>query len=114
MKDDQFQSLDSLDALNRCIEEMPAVLVWFSGPDCRVCSALKPKVAALIERHYPKLHTVQIDCAQSPEAAAQHQVFSVPTLLVFFDRKQFISKTRNFSLAELKSELERPYHLFFG
>ena len=67
----------------------------------------------LIQEHFPKIQCYQIDCAANPEAAAQHQVFTVPTLLVFFDGQPFMRKSRNFSLGELGAELTRPYNLFF-
>ncbi|MES9845117.1 MAG: thioredoxin family protein [Candidatus Sedimenticola sp. PURPLELP] len=108
-----FTPLDSLQALEQCIAGEPAALIWFTGPDCRVCQDLKPRVGEVIERRFPKIKCFQIDCASAPDAAAQHQVFTVPTLLVFFDRQPFMRKSRNFSLAELGGELERPYSLFF-
>lgn len=114
MTNQTFQLLDNLDELNRCIQTHPAVLIWFTGPNCRVCSDLKPKVGEMITQQFPKLVTYQVDCAQAPEAAAQHQVFSVPTLQIFFEGQSFITKSRNFSMAELEDDLNRPYQLFFG
>ncbi|PLY13036.1 MAG: thioredoxin [Sedimenticola sp.] len=114
MTDYHFTPLDSLDALNQCIREHPAVLIWFTGPDCRVCQDLKPKIGQLMAEHYPQLALAQIDCAATPDAAAQQQVFSVPTLLIFLDGQEFIRKSRSFSPAQLASELERPYGLYFG
>ncbi|MES9955948.1 MAG: thioredoxin family protein [Sedimenticola sp.] len=109
-----FKPLDSLQALDECIAGEPAALIWFTGPDCRVCQDLKPKVGELIGEEFPKIGCYQLDCAAVPDAAAQHQVFTVPTLLIFLDGQPFMRKVRNFSLAELRSELARPYSLFFG
>ena len=108
-----FKTLDSLDELNRCIGENRALLVWFTGPDCRVCKDLKPKVAELMVNSFPQITLREVDCARSRDAAAQHQVFSIPALLVFFDGSEFLRKGRNFSLVELGHLLERPYHLLF-
>ncbi|OOZ35780.1 hypothetical protein BOW51_10365 [Solemya velesiana gill symbiont] len=88
-------------------------MIWFTGPECRVCQGLKPKMGELVASRFPRLACHQIDCAKTPEAAAQHQVFTVPTLLVFFEGQPFLRKTRSFSLAELSADLERPYSLFF-
>ncbi|OQX31482.1 MAG: hypothetical protein B0D96_01495 [Candidatus Sedimenticola endophacoides] len=114
MQETLFQTIVSPDALKECIRREPAVLIWFTGPGCRLCQDLKPRVATLIGARFPRLALVEVDCARSPEAAAQSRVFSVPTLQIYFEGQHFITKGRSFSLTELSSDLERPYQLFFG
>lgn len=109
-----FAMINTLDALQQSIQKYPALLIWFSGPDCNVCHDLKPKVATLIAESFPRITLQEVDCALSRETAAQHQVFTIPTMLIFFDGAEFIRKSRNFSLKQLQMELERPYHLLFN
>ena len=113
MYEDAFPLVESLQELEHRVQRAAALAVWFSGPDCRVCQDLKPKLAALIAERFPLLETAQVDCSRSPETAASHQVFSVPTLLVFFDGRESLRKVRNLSLPQLAGELQRPYHLLF-
>jgi thioredoxin 1 len=108
-----FTPIESLDALEQCIKEESAVLIWFTGPDCNVCRDLKPRVAELLKTRFPRITARQVDCAAHPEISAQHQIFTIPTLAVFFDGQQFLRKSRVFSPGALAGELERPYNLFF-
>ena len=104
----------TLEELRETIAREAAVLVYFSTPDCRVCQALRSKVAELLARELPRLRGVYLDCAASPDAAAQYGVFSVPTLIAFFEGREWIRKGRNVGLDELRADLGRPYGLLFG
>ena len=92
----------------------PALLAYFSTPDCRVCRALRPKVADLLAREFPLMAGVYVDCAALPEAAARHGVFSVPTLIAFFEGREWVRKGRSVGLSELRGAIERPYGLLFA
>ena len=92
----------------------PLCAVYFSGPDCSVCAALKPKLFELLQHRFPKLVLAEVDCAVSPDLAAQQMVFTIPTLIVYFDGREAIRKVRSFSLGQLSGELERPYGIFTG
>jgi thioredoxin-like negative regulator of GroEL len=100
--------------LQALLAREPAVLLYFSTPDCRVCQALRPKVAGLLAAQFPRLRGVYVDCAALPAAAAGHGVFSVPTLLAFFDAREWVRRGRAVSLDELRAALARPYALRFG
>ncbi len=106
--------LRSVDELNGFLQQHPAAAVYFSGPDCGVCKVLKPKLLTLLQAQFPALALAEVDCAAAPELAAQQTVFSIPTLVVYFDGSELLRKARNFSPAQLADELERPYALFFG
>ena len=88
--------------------------VYFSGPDCHVCAALRPKLFELLRSRFPKLAVAEVDCAASQALAAQQTVFTIPTLIVYVEGKELQRKARAFSLAELASELERPYVMLFS
>jgi hypothetical protein len=49
-----------------------------------------------------------------PEVAAQNQVFAAPTILVFFEGRESIRKSRNIGIGELQREIERPYEMIFS
>ena len=109
-----FQRIADSDALEELIAQEPALALWFSGPDCGVCAGLRPKLEALFADSFPKFRLVEIACAESPELAASYLVFSVPTLIVFFDGRESLRLSRNLSLAELRGRVQRGYTLLFG
>lgn len=109
-----FKKIDNLKAFEEIVSEQPAVLAYFSTTECNVCKVLKPKVQELIHSEFPEIALVYVETNQSPELAAQHRIFAVPTLVVYFDGREFIRKSRNFGLDELRQELQRPYGLMFS
>ncbi len=109
-----FIEIKSLDEFNRMKQEEAALLAYFSTDTCNVCKVLKPKVDELIQREFPKLKTMYVKSDVLPDIAGQHQVFAAPTILVFFDGRETIRKSRNIGLDELHREIDRPYSLIFG
>ncbi len=99
--------------IERLIRQAPAVALYFTGPDCGVCQALWPKVEALLQREFPRIQRRRIELALQPELAAQRQVFSVPTLLFYFDGRETQRFGRSFSLQQVCDAIQRPYGLFF-
>lgn len=100
--------------LSTLLHEHPAVLIHFSTPDCGVCQSLKPRISALVAEAFPQLLLAEVDCIAHPALAAQQRVFTVPVLLLFVEGRESLRLVRNFSLAELREQLARPYALLFG
>ena len=96
------------------ISNNEAVLVYFSTPQCNVCKVLKPKLAELIESEFPNIKMGYINSEALPEIAAQLRIFTVPTIIVLLDGKEFLRKSRNISLSEFQKEIERPYSMYFN
>lgn len=109
-----FEQVESFEAFLKLKEEEPALLVYFSTETCNVCKVLKPKVAELIQTSFPEIKLVYIQTDKLPEVAAQNQVFAVPTLLVYFEGREYIRKSRNIGIGELEREIDRPYSMIFG
>jgi thioredoxin 1 len=109
-----YQNIENLQEFEQLVADRPAVLAWFSTPDCNVCKVLKPKVMELIMSEFPEISLVYVEINLQPEIAAQNRIFAVPTLVVYFDGKEFIRKSRNFGLDELRQELQRPYNMMFS
>ncbi len=108
-----MQRLTSAEQFDAFIDQNPAVLIYFSSPGCGICNALKPRVLAMAEEEFPELALAEVDCESSPDLAAQHCVFAVPTVTVWFERHESTRKSRAFSIGELQMEMERPYALMF-
>ncbi len=103
-----------IDDIERAIAEETGVLLYFSGRDCGVCDALKPKVESLFGESFPMLKRYYVDAHEFPETAAHYRVFSVPTLIVFLEGKEFVREGRNMSLMALKEKLDRPYGILLS
>ncbi len=108
-----YQNIEDLQEFEKLVADKQALLAWFSTTDCNVCKVLKPKVMELILSEFPEISLVYVETSQQPEIAAQNRIFAVPTLIVYFAGKEFIRKSRNFGLNELRQELQRPYNLMF-
>lgn len=95
------------------ITQNRVTLVYFSTPQCNVCKVLKPKLEQFINQNFEKIKMGYVNIEQIPSISAQNQIFTVPTIVVYFEGKEFIRKSRNLSIDEFNKELTRPYQLFF-
>jgi len=100
-----FQQIEHLKATR-------AVLILFGGPQCGVCHAIKPKLISLISQQYPAIVMAYVDCAESPDICAQHNVFSLPVVQLYIEGHLYLSRGRSFSLIELGLEIERIYRMW--
>lgn len=95
-------------------ETEAALLAYFSTENCNVCKVLKPKVAELIADEFPQMKMIYVQSDKFPEIAAQNQIFAAPTIIIYFDGRESIRKSRNIGISELQQEIERPYSMLFG
>jgi len=101
----------SLEELQNRIRTEVGVLLYFSGENCNVCHALRPKFKELFDTEFPQLKQIYLDAHDNPEISAHFQVFSVPTMMVFMDGREFAREGRSVSLYQLKEKLSRPYKM---
>jgi thioredoxin-like negative regulator of GroEL len=99
--------------MDTLIEQNKAILIYFSSTTCGVCKALKPKIKKAFEDNYPNIIQHFLDIKQSQELANSLNIFSVPSVLIFFDGKEFFRKSRNISTSSLIYDIKRPYEIFF-
>ncbi len=102
----------TLEQCKQTISDEPAILIYFSGVGCGVCTALQPKIKKAFEENYPKIKQYYFDIEEYKEIAINFNVFSMPTVLVFLDGKEFVRKSRNMSVDGIINDLQRPYNLF--
>lgn len=108
-----MNDIKSLDELNQILNDIDAVLVYFSHEQCNVCKVLKPKIAQLIEVRFPLMKIYYADTVRYPEISAQYSIFAVPTILVFFAGRESFRRSRNIGINELQELIERPYSMIF-
>ncbi len=98
---------------NEQISAHTGVLFYFVTASCSVGEALEPKVRTLLREKYPKLVFSLVDMNQALELSAAHQVFVEPTILLYFEGKEFLRKSRHIGLTELDIAINRIYKLAF-
>lgn len=103
--------MQTLDNIKNSIETNQAVLVYFSAPSCNVCHALKPKLLEAIEANFEEFVIESVDISKNEDIAPHFGVFTIPTILVFLDSKEFLRKSRNMSVDEVIREIKRPYEI---
>ena len=70
--------VDTLGAARSALAENPVTLLYFSGNDCGVCDAIRPKIEELLAAR-PRIASFEINIEASPEAAAAHAAMEVGT-----------------------------------
>ena len=101
----------NIDTLENDIKTELAIALYFSAPTCNVCHALKPKLLTAFEANFSQLQVKSIDISETPEVASHFGVFSIPTLLIFLDGKEFLRKSRHMSVDQVVKEIKRPYDM---
>ncbi|WP_321779256.1 thioredoxin family protein [Sulfurimonas sp.] len=103
--------MQTIQNIQKCINENIAVMVYFSAPTCNVCHALKPKLLEAIDANFKEFKIQSVDISLNEEIAPHFGVFSIPTVLVFLDSKEFLRKSRHMSVDEVIREIKRPYEI---
>ena len=103
--------MNTIEAIEKTIQENMAVMLYFSASTCNVCHALKPKLLDAIEKNFKEFEIISIDVSQKQDIAAHYSVFAIPTVLIFLDGREFIRKSRHMSVDEVIREIKRPYEI---
>jgi len=103
--------MQTIENIDKTINENMAVMLYFSAPTCNVCHALKPKLLEAIDENFKEFEIVSVDTSVEQEVSAHFSVFAIPTVLVFLDGREFLRKSRHMSIGEVVSEIKRPYEI---
>lgn len=95
------------------LENSTAVLLYFGAINCSVCEVLKPKIETEISKNFSKIEQIYINSSKNLEIASHFNIFSSPTILIFFQGKEFKRYGRNISLNIFNSEIKRLYEMVF-
>lgn len=107
-----MEQISSSSQFDNLLHENVFVLAYFSGKNCGVCHALKPKIEKLVGEAFPSLKLVEISVDEFPELAARFTVFTIPVILVFVDGREYIREARNISTVELLRKIEKITSLY--
>jgi len=95
------------------VKEGMATMLYFYNDHCAPCLSLRPKVIQLVEEKFPKINLAFVNAEKYPELPARYQVFSNPTLILFFDGREYRRESKYISIPQLAAEIERPYRMIF-
>jgi len=108
-----LKTITTEEEFEKVLHQNIGVLFYFSTISCSVGEALEPKVIDLLRDNFPKVPFYFIDMNASPEISAKNSVFVEPTILIFFDGKETIRKSRHISIGDLSKSITRIYKLAF-
>jgi thioredoxin-like negative regulator of GroEL len=75
----------------------------FTSPWCTTCKRISPFLPTLSQR-YPRLGFGRIDISTSPVVPSEHEVLSIPSLIVFMDGKEVSRLTGHLDEEKLEQE----------
>jgi len=107
------KEIHQLSELQSAINDEAGLIAYFYNDNCAPCKSLRPKILELIDQDFPKMNILFINSEKHAEMSAEYGIFSNPTLLVYFDRKEYVRKSKYVSIPELKSAIERLYKMMF-
>jgi thiol-disulfide isomerase/thioredoxin len=102
-----------LNEIQELIVAKQAVMLYFFNDNCAPCKVLRPKVMEMVIDNFPNIGFHLINAEQFLSTAAHFGVFSAPTILVFFEGKEYIRESKNISMNELHDKVERLYNMLF-
>lgn len=105
--------LNALSQIQDAISNDAGLIAYFYSDNCAPCISLRPKVKELLAKDYPKMKLYFINSEKFPKISAEFGIFSNPTLLVYFDRKEYLRKSKYISIPELSQGIDRLYNMMF-
>jgi thioredoxin-like negative regulator of GroEL len=107
------KEITSLNDLISLIEVEKGLIMYFYSGRCAPCISLRAKVEEMIETDFRSMKLVFVNSVHHLAVAAHFGVFANPTILVFFEGKEFRRYSKFISINELGSDIERVYQLLF-
>ncbi len=100
-----------IDPIEKLITKSGIEILYFSTDSCNVCKVLKPKIKEIVNK-YNNINFVYIDTEDYLEASANYSVFSVPTIIIIIDGKEYLRFNRNLSIENFSETIDRYFNLY--
>ncbi len=88
------------------LNDKPIMVIYFSHDECNVCKVLKPQVKDIVGG-FDTTQFLYVNTRESMEIAGQYMVFTVPTIILFFEGREAKRYSRHISLQDFHSFLQR-------
>ena len=102
--------IKSGETIQELVSNYSIVLFQFSSKSCAPCVAIRRRLEAWLSNH-EQVEARHISIDEHPELAAQNDVLSFPTVVVYIDGQVAIRESGYFSLDEIFAKLERLIEL---
>ena len=98
------------ETIQELASEHSIILFQFSSKACTPCVAIRQRLEVWLSSH-EQVESRHISIDVHPELAAQNDVLSFPTVVVYIDGQVAIRESGYFSLDEIFAKLERLIEL---
>ena len=105
--------LETMEQMDEIIHNETALILYFYNDHCAPCISLRPKVIQMVDEDFPEMKLAFINSENHPALPAKFNVFSNPTIILFFEGKEFRRESKYISIPQLTEEIARPYSLIF-
>jgi len=99
--------------LKEKVAHTSGLVLYFKNDMCAPCMALRPKVEELVQLQFPKMEFLIVDTVEQPLLSSTYNVYANPTILVFFEGREYIRKSKYIGTSELEQEMDRLYQMVF-
>lgn len=103
-----MRELTTNEEIKNLIDNNEIIIIYFNGKACQACDVIKNKVSEII-KEFPQVVMGVIDGEKYIKIAAEYNVFTLPLLIIYVDKKESFRISRNFSVLEFKEILNRYY-----
>lgn len=94
-------------------ENEKGLLLYFYSDRCAPCVSLRPKIAGMIAEDFNQMKMVFVNSENNPEIPAHYGVFANPSIIVFFEGREFRRYSKYISISEMGVDIERVYKMVF-
>lgn len=109
--EDFLHEINSVDEIEGFLKKHQFCLLYVSRPECTVCHAILPKLLIMLES-YPQIYVGHINASRVEQVAERFLVFSVPTIMIFIDGKEYLRTDRFVRLEQLSEQVNSMYNFY--
>lgn len=101
-----FKKIDSMEALDRFIDQKGFTFLYISRPNCSVCVSLLPQIKDVMYT-FPDIKTAYVNQEDMPEVAGKFNIFTVPVLILLLDGKEYLREARIVPIEPFREKLNK-------
>lgn len=91
-----------------------ALMIYFYNDNCAPCTSLRPKVLELVANQFPEMKIIFSNSITQPEISAYFGAFNNPTIVIFFEGREYKRESKYVSIPQLGASIQRPYDMLFS
>lgn len=84
-------------------------LLYVSSNTCSVCGVMKQKIESFLKEYYPDLELTEVKIDENPLLKGDLMIFSVPAIILYYEKKEIYRKAGYLDIAELGDMLDKIY-----